>query len=48
VRVAFKLYGHDADWPSLRPREPDHETTTYSSSFEMELVGQKWLIYKST
>jgi hypothetical protein len=48
VGVAFKLYGHDADWPSLRPRESDHETTTYSASFEMELVGQKWLIYKST
>ena len=48
VAVAFRLFGHDADWPSLRPREPDHETTLYANKFEMELVAQKWLIYNST
>jgi hypothetical protein len=42
------LYGHDADWPSLRPREPDHETTIYQSQFEMEQVRSTWLIYKSS
>jgi hypothetical protein len=47
VSLSFKLYGHDADWPSLRAREPDHETTSYSANYQMELVGQKWLIYKS-
>jgi hypothetical protein len=48
VAVAIRLYGHDADWPSLRPREPDHETTIYQSQFEMEQVRSTWLIYKSS
>jgi len=45
--VIFRLFGHDADWPSLRPREPDHETTAYRMTFQMEMVGKSWLIYET-
>jgi hypothetical protein len=31
--VAFRLFGHDADWPSLRRREADHETTPYQAKW---------------
>lgn len=48
VDVAFRLFGHDADWPSLRPRETDHETTIYRTELKMEKVGQAWLIYNTT
>jgi hypothetical protein len=47
VAVTYRLFGHDADWPSLRPREADHETPSYRSSFQLEMVGEKWLIYDS-
>ncbi len=36
---AYRLVGHDADWPSLRPREPDHETTAYSHDIS---DGARW------
>jgi hypothetical protein len=48
VTVMYRLFGHDADWPSLRAREPDHETTSYPSTFQMERVGEKWVIYQSS
>jgi hypothetical protein len=48
VSVTYRLYGHDADWPTLRAREPDHETGAYITKFQMEMVGEKWLIYDST
>ena len=48
VTVTFRLFGHDADWPSLRAREPDHETAAYLMKFEMEVVGKSWLIYETT
>lgn len=47
VTVTYRLFGHDADWPSLRPREPDHETDAFRTEFRMELVGGNWLIYDS-
>ena len=48
VDVTFRLYGHDADWPSLRPREPDHESPVYTSKLELEMAGIQWLIYHSS
>ncbi len=48
VAVAIRLYGHDADWPSLRAREPDHETGIYQARFEMEHATTTWLIYTSS
>lgn len=47
VAVTYRIFGHDADWPSLRPREADHETDAYRSEFKMELVGDSWLIYST-
>jgi hypothetical protein len=47
VAIAFRLFGHDADWPSLQVRETDHETAPYQAKFDLEMVGQKWLIYNS-
>jgi hypothetical protein len=44
VDVSYRLYGHDAEWPSLRPRETDRETPAYPAHFQMERVGQTWLI----
>jgi hypothetical protein len=46
VACAYRLLGHDADWPSLRAREVDHETKQLRANFEMELVGKRWLITK--
>jgi hypothetical protein len=46
VLMAYRLYGHDADWPSLRPRGPDRLTPVYPMDFEMELAAGQWLIYK--
>ena len=46
VRVMYHVYGHDADWPSLAPREMDHLTPAYSADMEMELLQSKWLIDK--
>jgi hypothetical protein len=46
VHLAYRLYGHDADWPSLQPRGPDRETPVYPMEFQMELVREWWLIYK--
>jgi hypothetical protein len=48
VTLTYRLFGHDADWPSLRARESDHETTSYPSTFQMERVGEKWVIYQSS
>jgi|SRR5438270_13037534 len=46
VSVSFRMYGYDADWPSLHAREPDHETEILHSSFDMEAIAQGWLVYK--
>jgi hypothetical protein len=48
VRLAYRLYGHEADWPSLRPREPDRLTPAYTVAFQMEIMGARWIIYKSS
>lgn len=44
----FRLFGHNADWPSLRPRESDHETASIKMSLEFELDGGKWLVTRSS
>ena len=46
VSFSYRMYGHDADWPSLRAREPDHETDALHSSFDMEALAQAWLVYR--
>jgi len=46
VEVDYRLFGHEADWPSRSPRESDHETKVIHYKFDMELVGDKWLIYQ--
>jgi hypothetical protein len=46
VDVSYRLYGHDAEWPGLKAREPDHETPAYPADLQFELVGHKWLVTK--
>jgi hypothetical protein len=46
VGVFYRLFGHDGDWPSLRPQDSDHETRTLHADLQMEIVGRKWLITK--
>jgi hypothetical protein len=46
VNVAYRLYGHDAEWPTLRPLDADRETPAYPGVFQMDLVGQRWLVAK--
>lgn len=46
VKVSYRLYGHDAEWPSLRPLDADRETPAYPGAFQMDLVGQRWLVAK--
>jgi hypothetical protein len=45
VAVAFRMFGHDADWPSLVAREADHETKTLQSNLEMDAIGPRWLVF---
>lgn len=40
----FRLFGHDAQWPSLQPTGPDRETQVWSRHFELVKTGGKWLI----
>ena len=42
--IVYALYGHDADWPSLRPRESDHETSDFRQLLSMELTNGIWLV----
>jgi hypothetical protein len=44
VSFRYSLHGHDADWPSLRPRETDHESQPLSASYQFELHEGSWLI----
>jgi hypothetical protein len=46
--VQYVLFGHDADWPSLRPRETDHSTKPVTLHLEFELRADKWLIAQSS
>jgi hypothetical protein len=48
VHVAYRLYGHDADWPSLRPQGRDRLTSAYSLNFEMQMVAAQWIIYRTS
>ena len=43
----YSVFGHDADWPSLRPREPDHESKPVGVQLEFEYQGAQWLITQS-
>jgi hypothetical protein len=42
--IVYALYGHDADWPSLRPRELDHETSDFRQILSMELANGTWSV----
>ncbi|MDB5064970.1 MAG: hypothetical protein JWM18_1404 [Chloroflexi bacterium] len=44
VRITYRLYGHDAEWPTLAPREPERETQSVVDSFTLEVVGSRWLV----
>jgi len=46
--ISYRLFGHAADWPALKPREPDHETDQFHLDLELELQGQAWLISRSS
>ena len=46
VDLTYRAYGHEADWPSLAPREPDRETQSVVDRFELEWVGSRWLVSK--
>jgi hypothetical protein len=48
VSLKYAAFGHNADWPSLRPREADHETTQVRMSLEFEDQDGKWLVSQST
>ncbi len=48
VHVIYTLYGHYADWPSLRAAGPDHSTPQYKVVFGLRLTDSKWLIYLSS
>jgi hypothetical protein len=46
VNVTYRAYGHEADWPSLQPRESDRETQRVVDKFQLEIVGSSWLVRK--
>jgi hypothetical protein len=48
AKVTYALYGHTADWPSLTPRESDHETGSFDLSLDLELRGSQWLVSRSS
>ena len=48
ARLRYSLFGHTADWPSLRPRESDHETNAFQMELEFELHGGAWLVTRSS
>lgn len=46
VSVSYRLYGHDAEWPSLHPREPDHFTGVLTDHLEIVFEHGRWLVNK--
>jgi hypothetical protein len=44
VDITYSAWGHDADVPSLRPRESDHEVGPFHMHIEMQEVGGRWLV----
>jgi hypothetical protein len=48
AKITYALYGHTADWPSLAPRESDHETASFDLSLELDLRGSQWLVSRSS
>lgn len=48
VAFQYTLFGHAADWPSLKPREPDRTNGPISLSLEFELHGDTWLVSRSS
>jgi len=48
VSVQYSVFGHDADWPSLRPRESDHESAPVRLTLELEYQSGQWLVAQST
>jgi hypothetical protein len=48
VRFRFSLFGHEADWPSLTPRGPDHEKGPVELHLDLELRSGAWLVTESS
>jgi hypothetical protein len=48
ISVGYSLFGHTADWPSLRAREEDHQTAEVQLQLEFELRDGKWLVVRSS
>jgi hypothetical protein len=48
VTARYSLVGHLADWPSLTPRESDHETPAVQLQLGFELRDGKWLVNQSS
>jgi hypothetical protein len=46
--ATYSLYGHTADWPSLTPREADHESARFDLALELELRDNVWLVSRSS
>ncbi len=46
VSITYRLYGHDASWPSLAPLEADRQTQSVVDTFGLELVDSRWLVRK--
>ena len=46
VTATYRLFGHDAEWPSLQARESDHETTDADTfaSWGADLLKCAWRI----
>jgi hypothetical protein len=48
VTFRYAAFGHAASWPSLRPREADHETREVGMTLEFELRDGLWLVDRSS
>jgi hypothetical protein len=48
VTLHYTLYGHTADWPSLRPREADRTMNPVTLKLELEFHGSAWLVSRSS
>ncbi len=46
--VSYSLFGHTADWPSLRAREQDHETAKVQIHLTFELRSGAWLVAQTS
>lgn len=47
VSAQYSVYGHNADWPSLRPREADRESSVVKLTLDFEYQEGQWLVAHS-